>query len=58
MSKFEDGDECPSCFEGLLDYNTRGVCSCHLMAPCPSCTDVFLQCDCCGWEDDGVKDGD
>ena len=45
----EEGDRCnrDEC-EGHMRIKTDGNCSCHLSAPCSSCTNAWLECDICG----------
>lgn len=45
----EEGDECPHCYFGKLEYNIEG-CTCFIIAPCSSCTNTELSCNDCGWE--------
>jgi hypothetical protein len=45
-----EGGRCPACGEdGALSYKV-GDCSCHIMPPCPACTDARLKCVACGEE--------
>lgn len=49
--KHEEGDTCPACETGELNYKPPVNCSCHLGgAPCSACTDAPLACDNCGQE--------
>lgn len=52
MNGLEDGDRCPNFGEccGRLFLAAPIDCSCHINAPCPSCLDVLLTCDDCGYE--------
>lgn len=49
----EEGDRCPECTEGVLEYIRQDVCSCHINPPCFSCVDAPLGCPSCGctWEE-------
>jgi len=49
----EEGDRCrePGCC-GILHFPRAENCSCHLSAPCGSCTSVALTCGDCGWRDE------
>ena len=42
----EEGQECPCCEKGNLQFYSEN-CSCHLSAPCSSCTRSDLKCDHC-----------
>lgn len=53
--QFEEGDECPFCEKGILEYGEVKDCSCHISAPCSGHTDQKLTCDYCGCE---ATDGD
>lgn len=53
MKQLEEGDECQSCKDGVMEYPPTVDCFCHLCPPCSHCTDKLLTCDACGWEDDG-----
>lgn len=48
-----DGDTCPECNEGVLEYEPVVDCSCHISPPCNKCIDNPLVCNQCGWEDNG-----
>lgn len=52
--ELEEGDKCPQCLEGTVEYVRQHDCSCHISPPCSACTDAPLTCDCCGetFEDD------
>lgn len=47
----EEGDVCgrQGC-EGVIEFQKPENCSCHLGAPCHSCTSVHLHCPECNWE--------
>jgi hypothetical protein len=45
-----EGDPCPSCCQGVMEYQTDGDCSCHINPPCSSCTDSVLRCSQCDYE--------
>lgn len=47
----EEGEECGrnGC-AGVIEYQKSENCSCHLGAPCGSCTSVKLHCPECDWE--------
>lgn len=54
MSKeLEEGSTCPCCNDGEMDYARDGECTCFISPPCPSCTDMKLTCDACGYQYDG-----
>lgn len=44
----EEGDWCVECSSGRLEFHRDGDCSCHIIPPCPACTDVKLMCSECG----------
>lgn len=48
---FCDGDTCGrnGC-DGIIDIRPTENCSCHLHAPCYSCTADRIWCPECGWE--------
>ena len=46
---YEEGDKCPECHEGKLDWVRDGSCSCHISAPCSNCVNKELECEKCGW---------
>ena len=48
----EDGDKCPECRTGKVDWPPIEGCSCHINPPCSACTDRVLTCPECGWEDE------
>lgn len=48
---YEEGQTCPECKEGLLDYPKVQNCSCHINSPCWNCVDNKLTCNSCGWEE-------
>lgn len=50
-NQVEEGDKCPNCGEGALEFTTEGDCSCHISAPCNVCTDSFLMCPVCHWDE-------
>lgn len=47
---YEEGDTCPECHEGKLDWVREGSCSCHICAPCSACTNKVLECNKCGYQ--------
>ncbi len=48
---YEEGQKCPECKEGILDYPKVQNCSCHINPPCSNCVDNKLTCEVCGWEE-------
>jgi hypothetical protein len=48
---YEEGDDCPECARGVLEYPKIRGCSCHINPPCSACVDQRLVCDSCGWEE-------
>lgn len=48
---FEEGETCPNCDGGILEYHTEG-CTCFIVAPCSACTNGVLKCGQCGWDTD------
>lgn len=53
MSQLEEGDNCPKCKDGTMEYPDTVDCYCHVSPPCSHCMDKLLTCDNCGYEDDG-----
>jgi hypothetical protein len=49
---YEEGDRCPECKDGILDWPKVENCSCHINPPCLSCTSSVLACLKCGWEEE------
>jgi hypothetical protein len=49
---YEEGDVCPECLEGVLNYSPVRNCSCHINSPCSACTHRELECDKCGFVPD------
>ena len=49
----EEGDICMrgGC-NGTIEYTPSENCSCHINPPCGSCTNVYLYCKECGYEDE------
>ena len=47
----EEGELCgrDGC-AGHIEFTKPDNCSCHLSAPCSSCTSTYLHCPDCGWE--------
>jgi hypothetical protein len=47
----EEGELCgrEGC-DGRIAYTKPDGCSCHISAPCSSCTSTYLHCPDCGWE--------
>ena len=45
-----EGDICPSCHKGKMDYAAPENCSCHIAPPCSSCMDRPLECSLCHFE--------
>jgi hypothetical protein len=46
----EEGQICPKCKDGTLQYQPSPDCYCHMVAPCSYCEDMPLTCDNCGAE--------
>jgi hypothetical protein len=51
----EEGDSCPVCHHGKMDWPATKNCICHINPPCSACTDKKLTCQSCGYEDDPPK---
>lgn len=49
---YEEGDFCPACKGGKIDWPQIENCSCFLDPPCVECTERRLTCSSCGWEDE------
>lgn len=49
---YEEGNKCPKCFDGELEYIREGSCSCHISAPCSACVNKILECNKCGYQPD------
>lgn len=47
---YEEGDKCPECHEGTLEYVRQGSCTCHISPPCSACVDKVLECTVCGYQ--------
>lgn len=45
---YEEGDVCPACGDGKLEYGEVENCSCHLCPPCNACVENPLVCNECG----------
>lgn len=50
QTKYEEGDKCPSCDEGVLEWSKDKPCYCHIVAPCMNCLSIVLVCSYCGEE--------
>lgn len=52
MSGIYEGDKCErnNC-QGVIETHPSDNCSCHLCAPCSSCTTPRNFCPKCGWEE-------
>ena len=48
----QEGDTCPECEKGKLEYPPTENCSCHINPPCDACVSIELTCNNCGWEDE------
>lgn len=48
IKNLDEGDECPKCGEGTLNYVPHEDCYCHNSPPCHYCTEQPLLCDNCG----------
>lgn len=46
---YEEGQDCPECEDGVLEWNRRDgeSCSCHINPPCSACVDSILTCTHC-----------
>ncbi len=53
----EEGDKCPECRLGILQWAEVKNCSCHICPPCSACTDNILECPVCGWEEEALERG-
>jgi hypothetical protein len=49
MDILDEGSPCPECRNGVLAFFSKN-CSCHVNAPCSSCTDAPLRCEGCKFE--------
>lgn len=49
---YQEGNECPECTVGKLEYLSVENCYCHIEPPCSNCVDNPLACGECGWEED------
>lgn len=65
VEDFEIGQRCPftdadneaeQC-SGVLMLSAGGDCSCHIKAPCGSCSEAPLVCTVCGWEAEDLDNG-
>ena len=45
----EEGDRCPACDSGSMQFARKEECSCHISPPCWACTNAVLRCDECDW---------
>lgn len=52
LAYYEEGDVCPKCRKGIIDWPPVENCSCHIDPPCSACTSRLLACPKCGWEDE------
>lgn len=48
MADLHEGQFCPACSKGRLQYERQDPCSCHINPPCSACVDAPLTCDECG----------
>lgn len=49
----EEGDQCPmSRCGGVMVLPVPQDCYCHVVAPCPSCTNNKVQCSECGYSEE------
>ena len=48
----EEGQTCPYCKEGQMEYPEVENCSCHINAPCANHTNIELECSECGFSED------
>lgn len=46
-----EGDDCPVCGKGTMEWPETVDCACHISPPCSRCTDKELTCNNCGYED-------
>jgi hypothetical protein len=48
-----DGDTCNrlGC-QGVIELTPSENCSCHIVAPCNSCTATLFYCSSCDWRED------
>ena len=55
---YEEGDICPECGKGILEYRRVEQCTCHINPPCSACVDKPLMCNECDFEpeEDDYKD--
>lgn len=47
---YEEGDTCPECDEGILEYRRVEQCTCHISPPCSACVNKPLMCNKCDYE--------
>lgn len=52
----EEGDICPECTRGIMEYPEVENCSCHITPPCSACTGLKLTCDDCGMDEDEIHE--
>lgn len=46
----EEGDFCPNCDHGKVEYKNVIGCSCHINPPCDGCVNAPLVCNHCFYE--------
>jgi len=51
-NRLEEGDRCPECGEGILEYGPVENCTCFIVPPCAACVNNPLTCTECGWEEE------
>jgi len=47
---YEEGDICPECKKGMLEYRRVEQCTCHINPPCSACVSAPLICNKCDFE--------
>ena len=50
MNAFEEGQKCPECGDGRLEFQVVEGCTCFISPPCNACVTRPLVCDSCGEE--------
>jgi hypothetical protein len=50
MNDADEGDDCPDCGKGRMEFAFPGECGCFTCPPCWSCTNSYLECSECGWQ--------
>jgi hypothetical protein len=59
VNGIDEGDDCPDCGKGRMEFAFPGECGCFTCPPCWSCTNSYLECSECGWrpeDEDKLRD--